>query len=57
MVLDVEPRPDAITLDCEGAVLSRPEGDWDKPGILENSATRPVRDSGENVVRSTHVIT
>ena len=50
MVLDVEPRPDAITLDCGGAVLLRPEGDWDKPGILEISATRPVRDSGENLV-------
>jgi predicted GNAT family N-acyltransferase len=46
MVLDVEPRPDAITLDCGGAVLLRPEGDWDKPGILEISATRPVRDPG-----------
>src|ERR1700731_664044 len=31
MVLDVEPRPDAITLDRGGAVLLRPEGDWDRP--------------------------
>jgi predicted GNAT family N-acyltransferase len=50
MMLDVEPLPDAITLDSGGFVLLRPEGDWDKPGILEISATRPVRDPGENVV-------
>jgi predicted RNase H-like HicB family nuclease len=50
MVLDVEPSPDAITLDSGGFVLLRPEGDWDRSGILEISATRPVRDPGENVV-------
>jgi predicted GNAT family N-acyltransferase len=52
MVLDVEALPDAITLASGGFVLLRPEGDWDQPGILEISATRPVRDLGENVVRS-----
>jgi predicted GNAT family N-acyltransferase len=57
MTADVEPLPDAITLDSGGYVILRPEGDWDKPGILETSATRPVRDPGENVVRSSHVIT
>ena len=50
MMADVEPHPDAITLDSGGLVLLRPEGDWDRPGILEISATRPVRDPGENVV-------
>ena len=50
MMADVEPHPDAITLDSGGFVLLRPEGDWDRPGILEISATRPVHDPGENVV-------
>jgi predicted GNAT family N-acyltransferase len=57
MMADVEPHPDAITLDSGGFVLLRPEGDWDRPGILEISATRPVHDPGENVVRFTHGIT
>ncbi|MGH6811304.1 MAG: GNAT family N-acetyltransferase [Methylocella sp.] len=57
MVIDLEPLPDAITLDSGGVVLLRPEGDWGQPGILEGSATRPVRDPEENVVRFTHVIT
>jgi predicted GNAT family N-acyltransferase len=56
MAVDVDPLPDAITLDSGGYVILRPEGDWDQPGILESSATRPVRDAGENVVRSRHVI-
>src|ERR1700737_810600 len=30
MVLDVEPLPDAITLDSGGFVILRPEGDWDQ---------------------------
>jgi predicted GNAT family N-acyltransferase len=55
MAVDVEPLPNAITLDSGGLVIMRPEGDWDQPGILEISATRPVRDPGENVVRFTHV--
>jgi predicted GNAT family N-acyltransferase len=50
MVLDVEPHPDAITINSGATVILRPEGDWDQPGILEISATRPVRDPGENVV-------
>ncbi|MGA7384290.1 MAG: GNAT family N-acetyltransferase, partial [Methylocella sp.] len=51
----VEPHPDAITLDSGGFVLLRPEGDWDRPGILEISADRTIRDPGENVVRSARV--
>ena len=57
MLLELEPSQDAITLDSGGYVILRPEGDWDRPGILEISATRPVRDPGENVVRSTRVMT
>jgi predicted GNAT family N-acyltransferase len=42
MLLEVEPGPDAITLDSDPYVIIRPEGDWDRPGVLEASATRPV---------------
>src|SRR3954471_17882007 len=42
MVLDLEPGPDAITLDSDPYVIVRPEGDWDRPGVLDMSAARPV---------------
>ena len=32
-------------------VIVRPEGDWDRPGILESSAEREVRETQDNVVR------
>jgi hypothetical protein len=44
MLVDLEPLPNAVTIDSGGYVILRPEGDWDRPGILEVSATRPVRD-------------
>jgi predicted GNAT family N-acyltransferase len=56
MVVDLAPLPNAITVENGAYVILRPEGDWDQPGILEISATRPVRDPGENVVQSTHVV-
>jgi predicted GNAT family N-acyltransferase len=55
MLLEIEPSQDAITLDSGGYVILRPEGDWDQPGILETSATRPVRDPGGNVVQPARV--
>jgi predicted GNAT family N-acyltransferase len=55
MVLEMEPSQDAITLDSGGYVILRPEGDWDRPGILETSAARPVRDPGGNVVQPARV--
>jgi len=42
MVLDLEPSPDAITLDSDPYVIIRPEGDWDRPGVLDISAGREV---------------
>ena len=42
MVLDLEPSPDAITLDSDPYVIIRPEGDWDRPGVLDHSSGRPV---------------
>jgi hypothetical protein len=42
MVLDLEPCADAITLDSDPYVIIRPEGDWDRPGVLDISSGRPV---------------
>src|SRR6266404_5330455 len=42
MVLDIEPAPDAITLDSDPYVIIRPEGDWDRPGVLDISSGRAV---------------
>lgn len=55
MLVDLEPVPNAVTIDSGGYVILRPEGNWDQPGILEISATRPVRVPGENVVRSSRL--
>jgi predicted GNAT family N-acyltransferase len=40
MVLDLEPDADAITLDSDPYLIIRPEGDWDRPGVLEGSSGR-----------------
>ena len=40
MVLDIEPGADAITLDSDPYVIIRPEGDWDRPGVLDISSGR-----------------
>jgi predicted GNAT family N-acyltransferase len=57
MMVDLDPHPNAITVDRGPYVILRPEGNWDQPGILEISAARPVRDPGENAVQSMHVVT
>jgi len=41
MLLEFEPDQNAITLDSDPYVIIRPEGEWDTPGILEASASRP----------------
>lgn len=42
MLLETEPDPEAIRLGADPYVIVRPEGEWDRPGILEKSASRPV---------------
>ena len=42
ILAEVERDPDCVTLGADPYVLIRPEGRWDVPGILENSASRPV---------------
>jgi predicted GNAT family N-acyltransferase len=40
MVLELEPDPRAITIDSDPYVIIRPEGEWDRPGVLDRSAAR-----------------
>ena len=42
MILEIEPAPDAITLETDPYVIIRPEGDWDREGILDRSSGRNV---------------
>lgn len=37
---DLTPAADAITINSEPLVLLRPEGDWDKPGVIDRSVAR-----------------
>ncbi|WP_137392309.1 GNAT family N-acetyltransferase [Rhodoligotrophos defluvii] len=40
IVIEVEPHPEALTLETDPYVLIRPEGQWDKPGVLDRSVMR-----------------
>jgi predicted GNAT family N-acyltransferase len=40
-VRELEPPPDAITFDSDPFLLLRPEGEWDRPGVLDRSRQRP----------------
>jgi len=51
MVIDLEPISGAISLKSEPMVILRPEGDWDRPGILELSSARTARKIEENSVK------
>ena len=37
---DLIPSADAITIDTEPMVLLRPEGEWDRPGVIDRSVAR-----------------
>ena len=37
---DLTPAADAISINSEPLVLLRPEGDWDRPGVIDRSVTR-----------------
>ena len=43
MEFDLAPPADAITIDSDPLVLLRPEGDWDRPGVLDRSMIRSER--------------
>ncbi len=46
---DLAERPDAITIDTEPLVLLRPEGDWDRPGVIDRSVARSAPPSPQYV--------
>lgn len=50
MVIDLEPMVDPISLNSGPMVILRPEGDWDRPGVLEFSSGRMPRKPLENSV-------
>ncbi|MFI5015452.1 MAG: GNAT family N-acetyltransferase [Hyphomicrobiales bacterium] len=50
MSAEYEPLADAITLRSDPYVIVRPEGEWDRPGVLERSAERVARDAHDNTV-------
>jgi predicted GNAT family N-acyltransferase len=39
---DLEPPEGAVSMDSDPLVLLRPEGAWDRPGVLDRSAHRPA---------------
>jgi predicted GNAT family N-acyltransferase len=41
IVGDIAPHADPLTPDSDPHVLIRPEGQWEKPGVLDRSAARP----------------
>jgi predicted GNAT family N-acyltransferase len=51
MIAEYEALPGAINLDSGPYVIVRPEGDWDRPGILESSAQRQVREPQDHIGR------
>ncbi|MGE5565148.1 MAG: GNAT family N-acetyltransferase [Parcubacteria group bacterium] len=40
MEFDLHPPPDAISIDSDPMVILRPEGEWDRPGVLDLSTMR-----------------
>ncbi|HEX4861452.1 MAG TPA: GNAT family N-acetyltransferase [Rhizomicrobium sp.] len=38
---ETAPHPNRLTMESDPLVLIRPEGDWDRPGVLDLSARRP----------------
>ncbi len=51
MIAEYEPLAGAINLDSGPYVIVRPEGDWDRPGVLESSAKREVREQKNRILR------
>ena len=47
IVLDLAQKPDTIGVDTDPHVMNRPEGEWDRPGILELGLTRMPRPSAK----------
>ncbi|HEX3919269.1 MAG TPA: GNAT family N-acetyltransferase [Caulobacteraceae bacterium] len=41
-IRELTPPDDAVTIDSDPLVMLRPEGAWDRPGVLDHSAARPA---------------
>jgi predicted GNAT family N-acyltransferase len=41
-IRELTPPDDAVTIDSDPLVVLRPEGAWDRPGVLDRSACRPA---------------
>jgi len=41
IVGDIAPHPHPLTPESDPLMLIRPEGNWDEPGVLDHSASRP----------------
>jgi len=52
MLLELEPDPRAITIDSDPYVIIRPEGEWDRPGVLDRSSTRAASSPNRAAVSS-----
>lgn len=42
MEIPIAPHPEALTIRADPLQVIRPEGDWDRPGVLDRSASRPA---------------
>ena len=51
MIIELEPHADAISIESDGLTIIRPEGDWDRPGVLDRSSVRKSKLRQENIVR------
>jgi predicted GNAT family N-acyltransferase len=52
IVFDAKPNPRAVRLGVDPYVLMRPEGRWDRPGILDKSAKRSAQKAAAQKKRS-----
>ncbi|HEY1427495.1 MAG TPA: GNAT family N-acetyltransferase [Caulobacteraceae bacterium] len=41
-IRELSPPDDAVTIDSDPLMVLRPEGAWDRPGVLDRSAARPA---------------
>ncbi|HZZ87946.1 MAG TPA: GNAT family N-acetyltransferase [Caulobacteraceae bacterium] len=41
-IRELTPPADAVTIDSDPLTILRPEGAWDRPGVLDRSAARPA---------------
>ncbi len=56
IVGDLEPAPDAITLDADPMVIIRPEGAWDRPGPLDLSISEQNPENRAALIRQTRTV-